>query len=118
MDLSLLFGVTTQIDMFNSVSRMQEINAKMLRNDNHQQSDIYSAGILATAPGGHGTEYGIAVETLTKPEQAQAWVDARLAEGSHFIKIVMEPGFENHAMNTLDLSTVKALIKAAHLRKN
>jgi hypothetical protein len=73
--------------------------------------------VLATAPGGHGTEYGMQIETLTKPEQAQAWVDARIAEGSHFIKIVMERGGIGYHFNSLDLDTVKALIKAAHVRK-
>ena len=52
------------------------------------RADLYSAGILATAPGGHGTEYGMAIPTLTKPEEAQAWVDARIAEGSDYIKII------------------------------
>ena len=115
-DLPLMFGVTTQIDMFTGVPVMQEISAKMRRNDNHGQADMYSAGTLATAPGGHGTEYGMPIPTLTGPEEAQAFVDARIAEGSHFIKIVMEEGFPGHPMKSLDLPTVKALITAAHLR--
>ncbi|MFZ6688301.1 CIA30 family protein [Undibacterium sp. SXout11W] len=115
-DLPLLFGVTTEIDMFTSVTVMQDFNSKMRHKKNYDQSDVISAGTLATAPGGHGTEYGIAIETLTKPEQAQAWVDARIAEGSHFIKIVMEKGSEKHPFSSLDLATVKALIKAAHKR--
>lgn len=116
MDLSLLFGVTTQIDMFTAVETMQAATAKLRSGGNHNPADIFSAGTLATAPGGHGTEYGIPIDTLTKPEQAQAWVDARIAEGSYFIKIVMESGSKAHAINSLDIATVKALIKAAHLR--
>jgi len=115
-DLPLLFGVTTEIDMFTSVTVMQDFNSKMRRQKNYDQSDVISAGTLATAPGGHGTEYGIPIETLNKPEQAQAWVDARIAEGSHFIKIVMEEGWEKHPINSLNLATVKALIQAAHKR--
>lgn len=117
MDLSLLFGVTTQIDMFTGVTVMQDITKRMREGTNHKQADLFSAGTLATAPGGHGTEYGMQIDTLTKPEQAQAWVDARIAEGSYFIKIVMESGREGHPVNSLDIATVKALIKAAHLRK-
>ncbi|MFZ6863637.1 CIA30 family protein [Undibacterium sp. Ji67W] len=115
-DLPLLFGVTTEIDMFTSVAVMQDFNRKMQHKQNDDQSDVISAGTLATAPGGHGTEYGIPIETLNKPEQAQAWVDARIAEGSHFIKIVMEEGSDKHPINSLDLTTVKALIQAAHKR--
>lgn len=115
-DLPLLFGVTTQVDMFTSVSAMQEMSRKMRTGANHGQADLFSAGTLATAPGGHGTEYGMAIPTLSTPAEAQAFVDARIAEGSHFIKIVIEHGQPGHAMASLDSATVKALIDAAHRR--
>jgi len=116
LDLPLMFGVTTQIDMFTSVAVMQQMNQKMRNNDNRGEADVYSSGTLITAPGGHGTEYGMAIPTLTRPEDAQAFVDARIAEGSNFIKIVMEEGSPAHPMKTLDLPTVKAVIAAAHAR--
>ena len=115
-ELPLLYGVTTQIDMFTNVDQMKEVNEKMRKGENRDRADLISAGVLATAPGGHGTEYGLAIPTLNKPEEAQAWVDARLAEGSHFIKIVIEHGNEKRPFNSLDNATVKALVKAAHLR--
>ncbi len=115
-DLPLLFGVTTQIDMFTGVEVMQEISKKMQRGENHGAADLFSAGTLVTAAGGHGTEYGMKIPTLDKPENAQAFVDARIAEGSYFIKIVMEDGWETHKFASLDLATVTATIKAAHLR--
>ena len=115
-ELPLLFGVTTQIDMFTGVSVMQDITRRMQSGANGDQADLYSAGTLATAPGGHGTEYGMAIPTLTRPEEAQAFVDARIAEGSHFIKIVMEAGHPGRAFQSLDAATVKALIDAAHQR--
>ncbi|MFZ6779929.1 CIA30 family protein [Undibacterium sp. Ji83W] len=115
-ELPLLYGVTTQIDMFSNVALLQAINEKMRKGDNRDRADIISAGILATAPGGHGTEYGMPIPTLTKPEEAQAWVDARIAEGSHFIKIVIEHGNDKRPFNSLDTATVKALVKAAHVR--
>jgi len=116
LELPLMFGVTTQIDMFTGVDTMRMITEKMRANANHGQADMYSAGTLVTAPGGHGTEYGMAIPTLTRPEDAQAFVDARIAEGSYFIKIVMEAGSPGHPMKTLDLPTVKAVIAAAHAR--
>lgn len=117
-ELPLLFGVTTQVDMFTSVQAMQDIARKMKGGANSGQADLFSAGTLATAPGGHGTQFGMPIPTLTRPDEAQAFVDARLAEGSHFIKIVMEAGYPGRPMASLDLPTVKALIKAAHLRKS
>ncbi|MFZ6743185.1 CIA30 family protein [Undibacterium sp. JH2W] len=115
-DLPLVYGVTTQIDMFTNVDQMKEINEKMRKGENRDRADLISAGVLATAPGGHGTEFGLAIPTLSKPEEAQAWVDARIVEGSHFIKIVIEHGSEKRPFNSLDNATVKALVKAAHVR--
>lgn len=115
-DLPLLFGVTTQIDMFSPVAAMQDMHQRRQNVNNTRAPDVFSAGVLATAPKGHGTEYGMEIETLTKPEQAQAWVDRRIVEGSHFIKIVMEHGGIGFHFNSLDLATVQALIKASHAR--
>ena len=116
-DLPLLFGVTTQIDMFSPVPSLKEMNQQLSSGKNTRHTDVISAGVLATVPGGHGTEYGMEVDTLTKPEQAQAWVDRRIAEGSHFIKIVMEHGGGGLKFNSLDIETVQALIQASHARK-
>lgn len=115
-ELPLLFGVTTQIDMFTGVGLMQEMNKRQQQGENKHAADLIAAGVLATAPGGHGTQYGMPIPTLTTPAEAQAWVDARIAEGSHFIKIVMESGSEKHVLASLDLPTVKALIQASHAR--
>lgn len=116
LGLPLLFGVTTQVDMFTGVAVMQEMTRKMRAGENAGMADLFSAGTLATAPGGHGTQFGLAIPTLTGPEQAQAFVDARVAEGSHFIKIVMEDGFGGMRLPTLDRATVAALVTAAHAR--
>ncbi len=116
-ELPLLFGVTTQIDMFTGVPIMQAASARMARGDNKTQADLFSAGTLVTVKGGHGTEYGMPIPTLDRAQDAQAFVDARIAEGSYFIKIVMEGGLPGHArMPTLDAASVRATIDAAHLR--
>lgn len=116
LELPLLFGVTTQVDMFNGVQLMQEVSAAMATGKNGGRADMFSAGTLATAKGGHGTQFGMPIPTLATPGEAQAFVDARIAEGSHFIKIAWEEGFGAHRMNSLDAATVKALIEAAHRR--
>jgi len=116
LDLPLVFGVTTQVDMFTSVAIMQETSKAMAAGRNGGQADLFSAGTLITAPGGHGTEFTLPIPTLAKGADPQAFVDARIAEGSHFIKIVMEEGFGEHRMNSLDAATVKTLVEAAHKR--
>lgn len=116
LELPLLFGVTTQIDMFTGVQVMQEVSRKMQAGANSDRADLFSAGTLVTVPGGHGTEYGMPIPTITQPNEAQAFVDARIAEGSYFIKIVMEEGSPGNPVKSLDLATVKAVIGAAHAR--
>jgi imidazolonepropionase-like amidohydrolase len=112
-----IFGVTTELDMFTSVGFMQETKKAQAEGKNLDQADLFSAGSLATAPGGHGTEYGVPVPTLTSPAEARAWVDARIAEGSDYIKIVVESGtYGRHDIPTLDRATTKAIIAAAHVR--
>ncbi|TFW35580.1 CIA30 family protein [Massilia horti] len=115
-ELPLVFGVTTQVDMFTPVPIMQEKARAMASGQNHGEADLFSAGTLITAAGGHGTEYQVKIPTLEKAADAQAFVDARIAEGSHFIKVVMEKGFGTFKFQSLDLATVKAVIDAAHRR--
>lgn len=112
-ELPVLFGVTTQVDMFTEVGMMKKAKGEMAQGGNHRHADLFSAGTLVTGPNGHGTQFGIPIPTITGPEQAQAFVDARIAEGSDFIKIVMEGG---HGFKPLDLATAKAVIDAAHKR--
>lgn len=112
-----IFGVTTELDMFTDVKYMQEVKKAQAEGKDLDLADLRSAGTLATAPGGHGTEYGIKIPTLTSPAEAQAWVDARIAEGSDYIKIIIDDAsaYGGHRP-TLDQETVKALVDAAHKR--
>jgi len=111
---SLQFGVTTNIDMFTDVRLLQECKRQQAAGPNPGRADLVSCGTLATVPGGHGTEYGLIIPTLSKPEEAQAFVDARLAEGSDFIKIIYGHGWP---FPCLDKPTLAALVSAAHNRK-
>lgn len=113
-----VFGVTTELDMFTDPSFAKSARADQASTGAPGRADLYSAGFLATAPGGHGTEYGLPVPTLTRPEEAQAWVDARVAEGSDYIKIILEDGkLYGREIPTLDKATAAALAAAAHRRK-
>jgi imidazolonepropionase-like amidohydrolase len=110
-----IFGVTTELDMFTSVDFAQKTKKDQAEGKDLDQADLRSAGTLATAPGGHGTEYGIKVPTLSSPAEAAPWVAARVAEGSDYIKIIYDDAsaYGGHRP-TLDKKTLKALIDAAH----
>ena len=112
-----IFGVTTELDMFTGVKYMQQVKEDQAEGKDLDLADLRSAGSLATAPGGHGTEYGIQIPTLSSPAESQPWVDARIAEGSDYIKIVIDDGsaYGGHRP-TLDNETLKAVVDAAHKR--
>lgn len=109
------FGVTTMLDHFTSNGEVTAARQDRAAGGATDRSDLFSAGTLATAEGGHGTQYGVAVDTVEGPDEADAWVAARLEEGSDWIKIVVEPGWSRD-LETLDFETVAALIEAAHAR--
>jgi imidazolonepropionase-like amidohydrolase len=114
-----VFGVTTDLDMFTEPKSAASIRKQQDEGKLPDYVSLRTSGYLATAPGGHGTEYGLAVPTLTRPEEAQAWVDARIAEGSDYIKAVYDDTLEygrGKATPTLTKETLKALAAAAHKR--
>ena len=86
---SLNFGVTTVLDMFCDHRDARELR-KLSASAGRNVADFLTAGTLVTAPNGHGTEYGLTIPTISTPAEAAAFVDARISEGSQFIKIVYE----------------------------
>jgi imidazolonepropionase-like amidohydrolase len=58
--------------------------------------------------------------TIAAPDQAQSFVDARIAEGSDYIKIIHDDGsnwnWTDKRVPMLDTATMKALVDAAHKR--
>ena len=111
-------GVTTVLDMFTDPSTAASFRKLDGTAEGRETADFRSAGVLVTAPKGHGTEYGMAIPTITSPGEAQAFVDARIAEGSDYIKIVYDDGHTyGIKFATIDKPTMKAVVDAAHARK-
>ena len=106
-------GVTTELDMFTDWRYARQIKNEQAEGKDTDLADLRSAGTLATAPKGHGTEYGLNIPTIAGPAEAQAFVDARIAEGSDYIKIIYTIP---HPMPTVSKETLAALIQAAHKR--
>jgi imidazolonepropionase-like amidohydrolase len=113
---ALRFGVTTELDMFGDYHQIASAKRDRERLDPVDQADLWSAGTLATAPHGHGTEYGFPIPTLTTPAEAPAFVQARFNEGSDYLKIILEDGSAyGQTIATLDAATAKALVAEAHV---
>jgi imidazolonepropionase-like amidohydrolase len=116
LERALRFGVTTEMDMFTSLHVLKPLRAEQASGPVTNRADIYSAGILVTVAGGHGSEY-FPIPTFKTGDDPQAFVDARIAEGSDYIKLIEETG-EAFGMKwpTLSKSDLIALIAAAHKR--
>ncbi len=113
---ALVFGVTTVLDMFTDETFAAQMRQEQADGGAGYRADLFSAGWLATAPGGHGTQFGVDVDTLTSPEQADEWVQGRVDAGADYIKVVIETfgGMGQEPLPTLDPATVEAVIAAAH----
>jgi imidazolonepropionase-like amidohydrolase len=77
--------------------------------DSTNYARYYVAGYAATAPEGHGAQFGFPVPTLSKPEEAAKFISDRVKADVDYIKIIVEPW-----KATLDIDTVSELIKEAH----
>jgi imidazolonepropionase-like amidohydrolase len=110
--LALAFGVTTELDMF-----MRWREAKNWKEQESKGTfdiaDFRTAGTCVTSPAGHGTEEGFPIPTISSPNEAQAFVDARIAEGSDYIKIMYDFGGNFTVMSR---ETMAEVVKAAHKR--
>jgi imidazolonepropionase-like amidohydrolase len=115
---ALAFGVTTELDMFTATSFVKQMKEEQAAGKANGRADLFSAGTLVTAPGGHGTEYGMTIPTITKAAEAQAFVDARIAEGSDYIKIVLDDGHTyGMQLPTISAEVLQAVVDAAHARR-
>jgi len=115
---AVVFGVTTELDMFTSQEFAAKMRSEQKAGKDLDRADLVSAGTLVTAPGGHGTEYGLEIPTISRPDQAEQFVVDRLAEGSDYIKIVYDDGKEiGLPWQTLDRATLAAVIRSAHAHK-
>lgn len=108
---ALSFGVTTELEMWGAASSL-ELRKKMAAGGFADIADFRTAGSGITVPNGHPTQMdGPPVPTLKPSDDAQAFVDARIAEGSDYIKIIYE-----HAFPTLTKQQLADVVVAAHRR--
>lgn len=115
LEQNLVFGVTTVLDMFTVPGFASAMRAEQEAGTASGRADLFSAGVLATAPHGHGTQFGVEVAGLTDPAEAAEWVADRLAEGSDYIKVVIETGEEmGYEIPSLDQELAAAVTEAAH----
>jgi hypothetical protein len=109
---ALRFGVTTELDMLTRIEFSRAQKPRRERNERTDLADLYTAGSPATSPRGLGTQFGIPFTTISRPDEAPAFVKGRVAEGSDYIKILYEPGAP--LFTTISRETLAAVVAAAH----
>ncbi len=113
LEESLRFGITTVLDM--GTFPPYEIPLREAAATRVDVADFRSAGILATAPGGHGTEFGIEIPTVAGVDEAVDFVRKRSQENVDYLKIVMNGvRAARNGMPTLGEDTVRALVNSGH----
>ncbi len=108
---SLNCGITTNIDLF-----YPEEMVKSFENDVNASPQKYSSmlmsGPILTAPGGHGTEYGVPTRTISSVAEAEKITEEVAAKKEiDVIKLVYQ-AYTNK--NTLTKEMVKKIVEVAH----
>ena len=113
---ALNFGVTTVLDMFTEPNQAAAWRREQAAGPVTGRADIFSAGVAVTVENGHGTQFGVPIPTLDDPEQTEAFIAARVGEGSDWIKVVYEHGeTSGRPVPTLDASTLPRIVAAARV---
>ncbi len=116
---ALRFGVTLAIDLHGDRGRLATLRREREGMERTAEADLWAAGVAVTAPGGHGTQYGMPVPTLAEGDDAAAFVDARVDEGADLVKLIVED-LSAHSTTTrwptLSPAQVEAVVAAAHRR--
>ena len=113
LEMGLVMGVTTELDMY-----MRWNDALTWRAEESKGApdiaDFHTAGTAIAFAGGHGTEPSLPpMIPIRGPDEAQAFVDERIAHGSDYIKVMYDNGPRFAAMSK---ETLAAIVKAAHKR--
>ncbi len=114
LEQALNFGVTTVLDMATDANLARQWRRQQVQGRATERADVFASGPV-TVKGGHGTQFGMSLPTLDDPEQTEAFIAERVAEGSDFIKVIYEGGGTvGRAIPTFAPSTLPRIVAAAH----
>lgn len=93
---ALRFGVTTELDMYHlgGAAAAAAFRAHRKSLARTAQADTWSSLAGITPPGGHPSQmagaWDVEIPTLAPDEDAEAYVQGRIAEGADYIKIIQD----------------------------
>src|SRR5260370_18615905 len=113
LEMGLVMGVTTELDMHMRWEEALRWRAEESKGG-ADIADFRTAGTAIAVAGGHGTEADLPpMIPISRPDEAHAFVDERIAHGSDYIKVFYDNGPRFAAMSK---ATLAAIVKAAHAR--
>lgn len=118
------FGVTTELDMFNFVDRLRrDLGDYVAQRRSYRptaSADLWTAGTMITVPGGHGSQLEPPLPPdfpwLRPGDDPARHVDRRLAEGSDYVKFVVEPMHLADPWPSVSPSQARAIVRRARQR--
>jgi imidazolonepropionase-like amidohydrolase len=119
LERAIQFGVTTEMDMWTLPRFAGRMRREQERTGAPNRADFFSAISPATRLEGYPYNFTREIEspTLSHPREADAFVAARFAEGSDYLKIMLEDGaLVGFKVPVLSRATVRALTRAVHRR--
>ncbi|HUG92448.1 MAG TPA: CIA30 family protein [Planctomycetaceae bacterium] len=115
-----VFGVTTELDMAGDPRFAGDMREQQKSGGARDRADLLAAGTPVTARGGHPTQipWFAQIPTIDSPDQAAEFVDARIAEGSDYIKLIYDDGTAyGLSFPTISRETMAAVVEAARARE-
>ncbi|MFC5746208.1 amidohydrolase family protein [Actinomadura rugatobispora] len=113
---ALRFGVTTELEMFGDPAGLPEARRRRRSTAPARRADLWSAGVGVTVPGGHPLQPGWDFPRVTADTDIDRFVADRVAEGSDFVKVILEngPPPPRPPLPTLTGDQLRRVIAAAH----
>lgn len=118
---ALAFGVTTEFDMLSMPHQMIPLRSQVAASNG--LADVRSPSIGLTPAGGHPHQLRKGEgdppwPTATRPEEVAAFVEARIAEGADYLKVLVEDGrlFGSDTLPRLAPELVEATVRESHHR--
>jgi len=116
---ALVFGVTTEIDLntFLDLEKAREVKRDQAEGRRLEFADLRMAGHIVSPPHSMWDQLIPGLPTLASAAEAEAFVDARIAEGADHIKIGQEDGkVVGEDFATFPPDVLAAIVRAAHAR--
>lgn len=118
---ALTFGVTTEFDMLSMPQQMIPLRQRVAVSDD--LADVRSPSIGLTPAGGHPQQLRKGEgdppwPTAARPQDVPAFVEARIAEGADYLKVLVEDGqlFGGDPLPRLAPELVEATVRESHRR--